>query len=369
MKNTFALGAAMAVVACTAHAGGVERAVLNPAFMFETGDYVELSFGNVNPAVSGTSLIPVGPFPAGRNSGDITPSYNQPSISMKTDLNDKLSLGFVVDTPIGADVAYPAGTGYIYGGSTAAIQSTALTVLMKYKATDAISVYGGIKAQRTKGAVALFNGYRMSTTSEQDYGYILGAAYEKPEIALRVSLTYTSAITHDFTSTESGAPGPTSFSSEVPQSLALDFQSGVAKDTLVFGSIRWREWSKFDISPPVFGIASGGSSLVDYDNNTVTYSIGVGRRLNENWSVAATLGHEKSNGGFAGNLGPTDGYTSIGLGATYTRDKVKITGGITYAKLGDAQTEAPAPVPAGTALGDFRNNKTVGVGFRIGYSF
>ena len=110
--------------------------------------------------------------------------------------------------------------------------------------------------------------------------------------------------------------------------MALDFQSGIAKDTLLFGAIRWREWSKFDITPVGFKAASGGGSLLDYDNNVITYSLGLGRRFNETWSGAVTLGHEKSSGGFAGNLGPTDGYTSIGLGGTYSRDNMKITGGV-----------------------------------------
>ncbi len=364
---------ALAMTATAATAGGIERGVLNPAFLFERGNYAELSFGAVNPSISGTSLIALGPFPAGRSSGDITPSYTLPSLAMKTDLTDTLVLGFVVDTPIGADVAYPAGTGYPYGGSTATIQSTALTVLLKYRVSDRFSVYGGIKGQRTKGAVRLFNGYAMTTTSEQDFGYIVGAAYERPEIALRIALTYSSAITHDFTATENAPvlPGPvqTAFSSEVPQSLALDFQTGVAKDTLLFGSIRWREWSKFQISPTLLASGPGNPTLVDYDNNTVTYAIGLGRRFNDQWSAAVTLGHEKTHGGLVGNLGPTDGYTSIGLGATYTRDKVKITGGITYAKIGNARTRAPAPVPAGTALSQFSDNKTVGLGLRIGYSF
>lgn len=370
MRQFFVAVSAIALTAGAAQAGGIERAVTNVGLLFEKGSYAELSFGSVQPSVSGVSAIPLGPFPAGASSGDMAGDFNQLSFGVKTDLNDKLSLAVIFDQPIGADVAYPTGTGYPYGGSTATIDSTAITALLKYKVTDQISVYGGLKGQRTKGEVALFNGYRMSTSTETDFGYVVGAAYEKPEIALRVALTYSSAITHDFAATEfAGVAIPSAFSSEVPQSLALDFQSGVAKDTLVFGSIRWREWSAFEIRPPIFALASGGSSLVSYDDDVITYSIGVGRRLNENWAIAATLGHEKSNGGFAGNLGPTDGYTSIGLGATYTRDNMKITGGITYAKLGDARTEAPSPVPPGITLGDFRDNHTVGVGIRVGFSF
>lgn len=371
MKHiTTALGA-LALSTTLAQAGGVERAATNIGFMFEKGNYGELSFGSVSPSVSGTQLRTAGASsPAGAQSGDMANSYSTYSLALKTQLNDKVSLGLLLDQPIGADVSYAPSTGYLYGGVTgsdAKISSSALTALLKYNLNDNVSIYGGPKIQSAKGTVRLFNGYTMSTSNETDTGYLVGAAYEKPEIALRVALTYTSAITHDFTVQENGgASAP--FSTEVPQSLSLDFQSGVAKDTLVFGSIRWREWTKFDITPVGYQMATG-SSLVDYDDDVITYNIGVGRRINENWSAAVTLGHEKTHGGFAGNLGPTDGYTSLGLGGTYTKGNMKISGGVSYAWIGNAQTEAPSPFPAGTAFGDFKKNHLVGVGLKVGFSF
>jgi len=252
------------------------------------------------------------------------------------------------------------------------VNAVGVTVLAHYRLNERMSIYGGIKGEAVEGQVALFNGYRMSTDRALDYGFVVGAAYEIPDIALRVALTYTSDITHAFQATEV-VPGvgtfATTFSSTVPQSLALDFQSGIAKDTLLFGSIRWRDWSEFQIAPALFSAANG--PLVSYDNDSVTYTLGVGRRFSETWSGAVFVSHEPAGGGFAGNLGPTDGYTSIGLGATYTQDRMKITGGITYARIGDAVTEAPAALgaPAGTTLGRFTGNSLVGVGVKVGWSF
>jgi long-subunit fatty acid transport protein len=375
-KTTLALGA-LAMTAGAATAGGVERSVTGPGILFENGNYMEFSFSQASPKVSGNSLlpVPVAPgvtLPAGAPSGDMANSYTNLSFGIKKQLNDKLDLAFLMNQPIGADVTYAAGTGYLYGGSNAVIKSQAMTALLRYKINDNVSVYGGVTAERAEGNVALFNGYTMSTTRETDFGYIVGAAYEKPEIAMRIALTYTSAITHDFDAVELTPLGPvnTTFESEVPQSIALDFQTGVAKDTLVFGSVRWREWSAFDITPVAFA-AGGGGSLVSYDDDTTTFTLGVGRRFSENWAGAIQISHEKSHGGFSGNLGPTDGYTSVGLGMTYTKDNMKISGGVTYAWLGDARTEAPAALgaPAGTAFGDFRDNTTMGVGIKVGFSF
>lgn len=378
MKTTaYALGA-LALTAATASAGGIERSIIGPAILFENGNYADISFGNASPSVSGVTAIPipVSPtlvIPPGQNSRNMTEDYSTVSFALKKQLNDKWDLGIVLNTPVGADVSYAPGTGYIYGGSNATIKSQALSAMLRYKVNGNVSVYGGLTAQRAEGEVALFNGYTMSTSRETDFGYMLGAAYEKPEIAMRVALTYTSAITHNFRATEMTPTGPvqTRFESEVPQALTLDFQTGVAKDTLVFGSVRWREWSAFDITPVVYTTATGGGSLVDYDDDTITYTLGVGRRFTETLSGAVFISHEKQNGGFAGNLGPTDGYTALGLGLTYTKDNVRVSGGITYAKIGNAKTEAPAALgaPAGTTLANFRDNKTVGIGVKVGFSF
>lgn len=372
MKKILAGVSAIAVTATGAFAGGVERSAGSVALLFEKGNYAELSFGSVNASISGVQAIPF-VTPPGASSGDLAETYTALSFGVKQQVNDKIAIALTVDQPIGADVNYATGTGYVYGlgnGSQATIDAVAATALIHYRFSENLSVYGGIKAEQVSGRVALFNGYSMSTSHETDLGFVVGAAYERPDIALRVGLTYASAITHKFDVTENGTAS-LPFETEVPQSLTLDFQSGIAANTLLFGSIRWREWSAFDITPVGFAAATGGSSLVSYEDNTVTYNIGVGRKFTDNWSAAVTIGHEKSNGGFAGNLGPTDGYTSVGLGATYTQGNMKLTGGVSYIWIGDAKTEAPgAPgVPAGTTLANFENNNAVGVGFKVGFSF
>jgi len=138
---------------------------------------------------------------------------------------------------------------------------------------------------------------------------------------------------------------------------------------LLFGSIRWRDWSEFNISPVGYALLPGDDALVSYENDSVTYTLGVGRRFSETWSGAVSVSHEATKGGFAGNLGPTDGYTSIGVGATYTQGLVKVTGGVSYAVIGDANTEVPITALAGNTLGQFTDNSLVGFGVKVGWSF
>jgi long-chain fatty acid transport protein len=358
MKRILMMTAAMAAVATTSNAGGVERSAQSVAILFEEGRYVELSFGHFSPDVSGT---------LGVSSGDMAPSNNTFSFGYKMDINDNIDFALVLDQPIGADVAYPTGTGYLLAGTTADLSSTAITGLLRYKFDNNVSVIGGLRAQSVKGTVNIIApgvglaDYNLETSREMDFGYVVGIAWEKPEIAARIALTYNSAITHDLESTETGLGGTVngSFETEVPQSVNLEFQTGVAKDTLLFGSIRWVDWSEFNISPPAYSSTPFGA-LVSYENDRVTYNLGLGRRFSENWSGAVTIGYEESDGEVTGNLGPTDGFASVGLAATYTMDNLKITGGIRYVEIGDATTSVGA---------EFEDNSGVGVGIRVGYTF
>lgn len=374
MRRVLMTVSATALTAGSAYAGGIERSTQSVAILFEQGNYVEFTLGEVSPNVSGVQQVPL-TTPAGNSSGDMAGDYTTWSLAVKTAITDKLDFALVLDEPIGADVDYAAGTGYSYAGSTATVDSHALTGLLRYKITPAFSVIGGLRAVQTEGEVSLFTGYEMTSKKETDFGYLLGVAWERPEIAARVSLTYSSAVDHDFRVQESTpVPGgglivqQNEFTTTIPQSLTLEGQTGIAADTLLFGSVRWVDWSEFVIAPPLY-VAGAGDNLVDYDGDTITYSIGLGRRFNETWSAAITASYEDAIGGFSGNLGPTDGATSVGLATTYTRGPMKITGGVRYVWLGDTETEAPAPYPDGVTFGEFKDNEGVALGLRVGYSF
>jgi len=364
MKRILATAAALAAATGAAHAGGVERSTQSVAILFEQGRYAELSFGHFSPDASGT----VGGGAV--SSGNMSSSYNSWSLGYKMDIGERLDFALIIDQPIGADVAYPGtfvpDASYPLAGTTAKLSSSAITALVRYGFENNVSVYGGLRYQTVHGEVSipLVANYTLDTNHDSELGYVVGVAWEKPEIAARVALTYNSAITHTLQSSETTllTSLESSFDTEVPQSVNLEFQTGVAKDTLLFGSIRWVDWSEFRIAPNGYALAAGGQALVEYPNDRITYNLGIGRRFNETWSAAVTLGYEPSDGELTGNLGPTDGFRSIGLAATYTRDNLKITGGIRYVDIGDATTNPPVSA-------SFTGNSGVGVGLRIGYTF
>lgn len=384
--------AALLASTTIAAAGGVERQGSSPAILFQDGTYVEFGYTYVDPDLSGVQQQNASASSlSGSESGDIAPAYSFASFAYRQDITDTIGFAVIYDQPIGADVDYApnGGTGYLYGsglGSQAEIRSQALTVAASYAFTDRITAYAGLRAVTATGNVTLFNGsgppapasgnrYAMDADGSTELGFMVGAAYEIPDIALRVALTYYSATTHSFSGTEGIVTpggvevlGPTEFETTIPQQLLLEAQSGVAEGTLVFGSIRWVDWTEFDISPPAFNAATGGS-LVDYDNDSWTYTLGAARVLSDTWTVLGSVSYETSNGGFSGNLGPTDGRTSFGLGARYTMGDMTVTGGINYTLVGDATTEAPGPFPPGLDFGEFQDNTAWGFGLRVGYQF
>lgn len=358
---------ALAVTA-TAAAADMDRSGQRTDILFANGNYVELSFGSVNPSVSGAYAV------GGQVSSDIGVTYTQISGAMKYDLNEDFSVALIFDQPFGADVEYgtvASGVAASLADTSASLKSQALTALLKYKATDNVSVYGGLKAQWVEAEAAIPLGglwnYQATVERTMAVGYVFGAAYEIPEIALRAALTYHSQTEYDFDTVESSVLGANRASTTnviMPEAINLDFQTGIMADTLLMVGFRWANWAQTDINPADYTTLSG-TSLQKYDAERVSWSIGVGRRFNDRWSGSATFGWQPGIQNVTGNLGPTDGYHSLTLGAAYQADAYKVSGGIRYVEIGDT-TARGTPF---TGAGSFTGNSAVALGMKIGFSF
>lgn len=365
-----------------AQAGGLDRSGQSVEPLFEEGRWIEFSYGYASPDVSGTQRVPLGAAPAGASSGDALDSFSQFGLAFKDDVTDRVSYAVIFDQPFGADVDYGLGTAYFGRGSTAALDTDALTVLMRYEFDRGISVHGGLRYQEISASafvpfVTAPAGptagvpYEADGSADGGVGYTIGAAYERPEIALRVAVTYHSEVQHSIETTEtsafSAAPVTTDTDVETPQSINLDFQTGIAPGTLLFGNVRWVDWSDFDVSPATFTAASG-IPLVAYENDYVSYSIGLGRQITDAFSAAVTLGYEPGDADFVTNLGPTDGNYSIGVGGTYAVGNLELTAGVRYVRLLDTQSTLSA-LPDGVTAAEFEDNDAYAVGLSVGYRF
>jgi long-chain fatty acid transport protein len=187
MKKVLTAAAALAVGATGAYAGGIERSNQSVGILFEEGTTVEFKYAYVKPKVSGDQVTDLSVFTGRLNSGNMAEEYSNSSLSFKTSLNEKMDIALILDQPYGANVNYAASAEapadkYIYAGSTATLTSTAVTAVLRYKLDDSISVYGGLRAQKTEGEVALFNGYTLNTSAETDYGYLVSTLWSKPPV-------------------------------------------------------------------------------------------------------------------------------------------------------------------------------------------
>ncbi len=358
MRKGIAIAGAAAVLAASvggATAGGLDRSGQSVGILFASGNQVELSFGGVTPNVSGTG-------PLGNPTGNVAQSYVLPSLAVKRDFANGFSVALIYDRPFGADISYGAGSAY--AGTQATLQSDALTALVSYGIGDRFQIHGGVSAQRisASASVPAAGSYTIDAQSGSGLGYVAGAAYQIPEIALRVALTYRSEVTSRHTITEGFGPVsiPGSMDLTTPQSVNLDFQTGINPKTLIFGSVRWVDWSVFSIAPPAY-VGATTQPLVSYTDDVITYSLGVGRKINDNLSLAATVGYERSTGNLATALGPTDGMVSLGLGVSYATDNgAKVTAGMRKVWLGDAD------IATG---GTFTGNSAVAVGVKYTFEF
>jgi long-chain fatty acid transport protein len=72
-----------------AYAGGMDRSGQSITALFEEGTYAEISFGSIDPSVTGTGIdTAVGTTTTTAASGNVAGSYTQIGLAYKTDLND-----------------------------------------------------------------------------------------------------------------------------------------------------------------------------------------------------------------------------------------------------------------------------------------
>jgi long-chain fatty acid transport protein len=363
---------AVGLVASAGSAGalGLDRSGQDISAIFEPGGFAEVTYALANPTLEGFDLF-------GNDIEDVGEEFSFGSFAVKYDTAPGLSLALIVDQPYGADILYggsPATT--LLGGTAAELDSVSTTTLVRYRFNDAFSIHGGVRSVNTDANVTLsgvafggLNGYNVDLDDGEGYGYVIGGAYERPDIALRVALTYSTEVDLEFDAVESVggttvAVGTTTVTA--PESFNLDFQTGIARDTLLFGQIRHAAYSATILSPDFFGGATGGGSITDIEDGT-SYSIGIGRRFTDSFSGLVSIGYEPETGDdLVSPLAPSNGQTSVQVGGAYTVGALTFSGGVRYTMLGDANPEVGTP---DTQVATFEDGDAVSLGLSVAYRF
>ncbi len=227
---------------------------------------------------------------------------------------------------------------------------------------QAIAAQLGPLVQGAAGNFLAQDGYDLDLDDDWGLGVTLGAAYEIPEIALRLAVTYHSEVSHDNGAREV-LPGLGIFDNEVnfasPQSVNVDFQTGLNERTLLLAGLRWTDWDDFSVIPDELGV-----DLAEIEDS-YRWTLGVARRFTEEFVGLASITYEEDQGlDTVSPLGPYDGQVGLSLGARYTRDRFNLSGGVNYTWVGSADAGV-----AGQPVTAFRDSSALGVGLQVDYRF
>lgn len=374
----------------TTFAAGLDRSGQSIAAFLQPGNYAEAGLSVLDPTVEGQ----------GRDQkpvSDMADDYYFPSAAVKVQATDHISLGLIYDQPYGADASYAADN-FMFGdgtqGTTVEVRTNNLTALMGYQPNENWNFYAGPVWQTVEadiqlrgaayGGAAKLGNYNIKVDQEPAFGWLAGFAYQIPEIALKAAVTYRSEIKHKANTTETSSipqlparyhplfPNGVDLSQVVsrveaitPQSVNVDFQMGIAADTLAFANLRWVHWDNFVVRPELMSHPLVNQNLIDYSDDQWSANVGVGHKFNTKWAGNVSVGYDSGAGNPVTTLGPTEGYWSVGLGGQYSpAEHYFIQGGVKYFWLGDATAQT-----GGNAVGEFSDNHAIGYGMKIGYRF
>ena len=416
---TAALACALPVTG--AFAAALDRSGQSISSFLQPGNYFEAGISVLDPSVSGKvsntwvpggAAAPLAPAYQNTDLSDMGDDYYFPSAALKLQLTDNLSFGLIYDQPFGADATYstadfahPLGGGAFHNGTegtSVEVKSQSISMLFGYQPTENFNFYAGPVYQTIKGDVQLrglayggnatFGGYNADIPEDSAAGWLAGAAYQIPEIALKASVTYRSEIKHKVNIDESSAgAGPIaailnnatgSTDITTPQSVNLDLQTGIMANTVAFANVRWVNWKDFAIRPYAFGIASNiagasptinkpnGFDLVAYTDDQWSINTGIGRKLNDQWAGNVSVGWDSGAGNPVTTLGPTEGYWNLGVGVQFSpAANYFISGGVKYFWLGDAKAQSGSQFDTANYVADFTDNHAIAYGMKIGYKF
>ena len=357
------------------NAEGLERINIDPSFMFTEGSSAEIGFANISPS-----------FPAVKGTGSnftfqsglkVAPSFSALTGSVKTELGDNFDLGLFY-TNQGNGVGIDYGTIGSEANITikADLEIPTLAMIGKYQINEAMSVFVGAKQSTVKAGATLKLGNDTSSISgngnplpdvtshwelskKSGIGAIYGAAYEMPEIALRVVLTVEDDIDLNIAATTKGGAAATgTATASIGDAISLNFQTGIAEDTLLFGNIRRSSWADNQVKVPTAAGLAQVSSFSDGDS----YSLGIGRKISDDLSVSISGFYDGSSGGAVSELAPTGSTKTLSVGGKYAiADNADLSIGGSYSQRGDVLT--------GTYKASLTDSKVISLGAKIAFSF
>lgn len=396
-------------------AAGLERTAQPISAFLQNNNYFEAGISVVDPTISGKANYTNG----GGVISDMAESYYSVQTALKLQLNPNFSFGLIYDEPFGADVAFAVSdphrideSGLFYSdrqNTKVAASAKNISFLVGYQPDQHWNMFLGgayqtfqtnIQIRGTAGGGTNALGHYNANLHEgAATGYIAGISYQIPKSASKATISYRSKITHQLATNEFGQsnilaidandPSSAYFNEQsktkviTPQSVNIDLQTALAPQWLMLSSIRWVNWKQFSFRHAKFGDISevlgkqglapdnpNGFDLLTYAKDQLSASIGLGYKVNQQWSTNGSLLWDSGAGHPASSLGPTKGYWGAGLGMQYSpNNQYFIAGGLKYLQIGSADAQTASTFGTSKSIAKFEDNYLWGYGLKLGYRF
>lgn len=297
MRILLSLVLSAVFTASSAYAGGFSRGTADTDILFEPGDF--------NFRGGATIVVPSQKFRAppaaaalpaliGTNYLD---TYVVPSYAIKFGLHENFSCAGTFTNSHGADSSYvvPYGAGGKIKEDLLTSEFGATCAAFFDVGPGRFALLGGAFVELLDYELLAANGALRIELDGRDYGWRAGVAYEIPDIAFRTQLLYRSGTSYGATGTATIMPGTIldAFGTgELPQSLELKVQSGIAPRWLAFGSVKWMNWSineTLDVGVPFAGPPFNEISNEYFWRDGWTVTAGIGHAFNEKLSGLVSL--------------------------------------------------------------------------------
>ena len=347
-------------------AGGIERTALSTAHMYENENYAEVSYFNSDYTVTAPTLAP---------NRSVFKNVSDIALAAKFDVGDSISFGLSQYNQAGVSLDYvgAGGTGtygagtYTAVGPKVSLNFDALTLMGRYKFNETFSSIIGFKNSTADDATAdIFRHTGLTSTAAKIKGksessYLAAIAYERPEIAMRIEFVYEQEVSFKLATTGALSGSQPTTTGSIPDYKTINFQTGIAHDTLLFGSLRMADWKNHQIAVAPSTQASPTSDFLD----STTKSIGIGRKVSDNLSLSVSTKWENaSEASGKSTLSPTNGYNGYTLGAKYKLNNLTLSGGVNYTSFGDKTIS-----PTSSTEGKFTGNSVLTYALKVWVNF
>jgi len=390
MLKYYAAVGTLALSTTAVHAGGWETGRLDTGFLYQDGSYVEASYGSLDYSVNGTTqanqkhemakdqkrMSLSGKFAAGGFDIGLT-SFGSGAIQMdgqgaavdttacKTALQDYTTAAAPPE-PDGEEMLIQAN---LMGVNCSVVPSADVklnteALMARYSFNDKYSVIAGVRQSslRKSSLDTLAAAYSIDAVSKT--GAVYGFAYERPDIALKFEILRSESITIDLVGKAATILDVTG-TLVIPEATTINFQTGIAENTLLIASAHRVNWTGSDVKLNV-ALAPSLYQASEF-SNTTSYSLGLGRKLNEATSASLTYSWEKGTNPGGASTSPftmSNGSETLSAGVQHKIGSITISGGISYTKAGDVDVTHSSGLTA-----SYADNSVTAVGIKFGYNF